>query len=137
MKATIGSQKWLQDAVNLYPEILDDAIRTSAGMPSDTKIEWVSPLATEDYAEYRDQAFVERLGLNLRHRPLSNFWSSRGPMWDGLARTSTGEVLLIEAKAHIPEMVSPATKASPASLDVIENALRETRKALVLTPTEN
>ena len=130
MKATRGSQKWLQIGVNQYPEILNSAIRASAKMPVGTEIKWLSPLASEDYAEYRDQAFVKRLGLKLRHRSLIDFWPSRGPVWDGLAVTSTGEVLLVEAKAHIPEMVSPASKASPASLILIEKGLAETREAL-------
>ena len=130
MKAARGSQKWLQIGVNQYPEILNSAVRRSAKMPAGTEITWLSPLATEDYAEYRDQAFTNRLGLKLRHRPLNAFWPPRGPIWDGLAVTSTGEVLLVEAKAHIPEMVSSASKASPASLIRIEEGLAETRKAL-------
>ncbi len=130
MKASRGSQKWLQIGVNQYPEILNSAICASAKLPVGTKINWLSPLAAENYAEYRDQAFINRLGLKLRNRPLMDFWPPRGPMWDGLAVTSTGEVLLVEAKAHIPEMVSPASKASPASLQLIEEGLAETRAAL-------
>ena len=130
MKVTRGSQKWLQIGVNQHPKILNDAIRVSANMPPETAIEWLSPRESEDFVEYRDQAFVNKLGLTLTQRPLSSFWPLRGPVWDGLARTSSGEVLLIEAKAHIPEMVSPASKASPASLEQIEKGLAETRSAL-------
>jgi hypothetical protein len=130
MKATRGSQKWLQIGVNRCPEILNDAIVVAAKMPLGTKIEWLSPLEDENFAEYRDQAFVDKLGLELKHRPLNSFWPQRGPVWDGLARTSSGELLVVEAKAHIPEMVSPASKASPPSLERIERALKETRRAL-------
>jgi len=135
MKATRGSQKWLQIGVNRRPEIVDDAIRISANMPTGTVIEWLSPVAAEDYVEYRDQAFVKKLGLSLKHRPLLEFWPRRGPVWDGLARTSTGEVLLIEAKAHIAEMISPASEASPPSLKLIEKGLAETRAALARRST--
>jgi len=130
MKATKGSQKWLQIGVNEYPEILNDAIRSSIGLTSDAKIQWLSPLASEDYVEYRDQAFITKLGLTMPNRTLFEFWPPRGPVWDGLARTSTDEILLIEAKAHIPEMVSPASQASPLSLERIEKGLNETRSAL-------
>ena len=130
MKATRGSQKWLQVGVNESPEVLNSAIRVAAKMAPDTDIEWLSPLESEDYAEYRDQAFVKKLRLNLDNRPLSEFWPLRGPVWDGLARTSTGEVLLVEAKAHIPEMVTPASQASKLSLERIEKALAETRRVL-------
>src|SRR6266404_6326382 len=116
MKATRGSQKWLQVGVNRYPEIVNGALRASANMPTGTAIEWLSPVESEGYVEYRDQAFVKKLGLSLKHRPLIDFWPPRGPVWDGLARTSTGEVLLVEAKAHILEMISPASKASSSSL---------------------
>lgn len=130
MKATRGSQKWLQVAVNRHPEIVNDAIRASAKVLTGTAIEWLSPLASDDYVEYRDQAFVRKLGLVLKDRPLFDFWPRRGPVWDGLARTSTGESLLIEAKAHIAEMISPASKASPSSLKLVEKGLAETRAAL-------
>jgi hypothetical protein len=130
MKATKGSQMWLQFGVNQKPEILNEAIRTGAGLARGTTIEWLSPLECDNYVEYRDQAFIDKLNLKLIQRPLSKFWPARGPVWDGLARTSTGEVLLLEAKAHIPEMVSPASKASALSLEFIERALAETRKEL-------
>ncbi len=130
MKAKRGSQKWLQVAVNEYPDVLDRAIRDTAGLAPSTSIEWLSPLAAEDYVEYRDRAFLNRLGTQLRQRELFSFWPPRGPMWDGLARTSDGELLLIEAKAHIAEMVSPASRASASSRMEIEKALAETRKAL-------
>src|SRR5258706_9348675 len=130
MMAQKGSQKWLQIGVDKYPETLNAAIRSSMEVPSGTTIEWLSPLASEDYVEYRDEAFITKLGLSLKHRPLGEFWPTRGPVWDGLARTAMGDLLLVEAKGHIPEMVSPASKASPASLKLIEKALAETRAAL-------
>lgn len=130
MQATRGSQKWLQIAVNRHPDVLDSAIRESANMPSGMAIEWLSPLASENYVEYRDLAFVKKAGFTLGKRELSEFWPRGGPVWDGLGRTTAGEVLLIEAKAHIQEMVSPASKASEASLRPIEKGLAETRAAL-------
>ena len=126
MKAERGSQKWIQIAVNERPEVLRRALQNSGALAPRAKVSWVSPLS-DRYAEYRDEAFLQKLGVELNHRPLSSFWPARGPVWDGLGRTSDDEYLLVEAKAHIGEMVSPASKASPASLAKIERALKETR----------
>lgn len=130
MRATKGSQNWLQVAVNERPAVLNRAIVEAAGLDPSTSIEWVSPLAAENYREYRDGDFIERIKAELPHRSLASVWPERGPVWDGLARTSRGDLLLVEAKAHIAEMVSPASKASPASLAKITRALEETRQAL-------
>ena len=130
VKAERGSQKWLQLAVNEKPDVLNRAIRAAAAGALASNIEWLSPLAADNYREYRDQNFVDTLGISLEARPLSAFWPARGPVWDALARTESGELILLEAKAHIPEMVSPASKASPGSLVKIELALEETRQAL-------
>ena len=55
-------------------------------------------------------------------------------MWDGLARTERGDLLLVEAKAHIPEIVSPPSGASGTSLDLITESLEETRQFLNARP---
>jgi len=129
MQAKRGSQKWIQVAVNERPEVLRRALQVAGALAPRATVSWVSPLA-DRYAEYRDDAFLQKLGIELRNRPLSTFWPARGPVWDGLGRTSTNECLLVEAKAHIAEMVSPPSKASPASLAKIERALKETRDFL-------
>ena len=90
-------------------------------------VEWVSPLASEGYREYRDHAFLQKLGVQLTERLLESFWPKGGPVWDGLARTSAGEVLLVEAKSHIPEAVSPPSRASEKSLKLIRASLDETK----------
>lgn len=130
MRATKGSQKWLQVAVNERADVLNRAIIEAAGLHPSTSIEWLSPLASKNYVEYRDGDFIKQLRIELPKRSLASFWPKRGPVWDGLARTSNGDVLLVEAKAHIAEMVSPASKTSPASLAKINRALEETRQAL-------
>ena len=136
MSAKRGSQKWIQVAVNERPEVLGRALQIASALTPSATVTWVSPLA-DRYAEYRDEAFLRRLGVELRSRPLSSFWPARGPVWDGLGRTSNDEYLLIEAKAHIAEMVSPASRASPASLAQIERALKETRAALASETSMN
>ena len=125
-----GSRRWLQIAVNRCPDVVDGAISRAIGLRQDETIEWLSPLESEDFIEYRDQSFLERLGINLRHRQLSDFWPAGGPVWDGLARTSTGRSLLIEAKANVPEFDTNPTGATGQSLSKIKEALEETRSFL-------
>jgi len=89
----------------------------------------LSPIRSDDYAEYFDQSFLERLGLSDLKVPLHDFWPASGPRWDGLAKTSDGKVVLVEAKAHIDESVDFRSKASGASLTKIAQALATTKKA--------
>ena len=125
-----GSQRWLQLAVNRCPDVIDDAISRAMGLGQGETIEWLSPLESKDFIEYRDQAFLERLGLSPQHRKLSDFWPGRGPVWDGLARAGAGRSLLIEAKANVPEFDSSPTRASGRSLTRIRAAMEETRSFL-------
>lgn len=128
--AQSGSQRWLQIAVNRCPEALNSAIVNELGLCSSEKIEWLSPLESDGFAEYRDEQFLECLGVNLDKRPLKDFWPNSGPRWDGLARTSSGRLLLVEAKANIPEFDSTPTRATENSLKKIKEALAETKKFL-------
>ena len=127
-----GSQRWLQIAVNRCPDVIDSAIANALDLCPGEEIEWLSPLESDCFAEYRDAKFLKRLGVSLDCRPLKDFWPKKGPQWDGLARTRTsgGRLLLLEAKANIPELDSTPTGATRDSLKKIEKALAETRKFL-------
>lgn len=128
--ATKGSQRWLQIAVNRRPSVLDVPLRAAAGLPAEAAIEWLSPLASEAFVEYRDGLTFDRLGVRLARRPLEDFWPARGPSWDGLARASTGDVFLVEAKAHIGEMVSGRCRASEAPMAIIAESLRQVQREI-------
>ena len=125
-----GSLKWLRDAVNQRTDLLNKKLVSVFGFDPADSIEWVSPLEEDEYAEYRDSDFLSRLGIELTRRPLDSFWPTRGPQWDGLARTSNGSVLLLEAKANIPEVISSGTAAKGDSLRVIEKSINETKTFL-------
>ncbi len=128
---TLGSQRLLQLAVNNRPELLQSALRKSGALGRREAVTWKSPLQNDGYQEYRDRAALEKLEIaSLINVPLKDFWPSRGAVWDGLAVTSHGRPLLVEAKAHIPEAASPGTKASPKSRQLIEKSLLATRKHL-------
>ena len=100
------SQRWLQVAVNRCTAVLDGSIARALDIPPGESIHWLSPLESDGFTEYRDRAFLDLLGVDTPHRRLVDFWPRRGPVWDGLARTSGGLCLLIEAKANIPEFDS-------------------------------
>jgi hypothetical protein len=125
-----GSQRWLQIAVNRCPTVLDVPLRAAAGLAPGTAIEWHAPLRDEGFAEYRDRAALDQLKVQLTRRPVEDFWPARGPVWDGLARAATGDVFLVEAKAHIGEMVSGPSRASEASIGKIRESLREVQRAI-------
>ena len=128
--ANRGSQKWLQIAANEKQGILDSAILKQLTESENQAIVWVSPIKSDSYAEYRDGDFLEQLTIKLTNRSLPVFWPRRGPQWDGLAKTEDGKILLIEAKAHLPEMKSPASLASETSLKFIRESLREVKSFL-------
>lgn len=121
-KATKGSQRWLQELVNRSPELFNYSLRPLLGLTANDSITWLSPLESDDYAEYRDDDFLELLSIHLENRKLRTFWPSGGPQWDALGKTSRGDVLLVEAKAHISEFASNC-QASPSSLELIQKSL--------------
>ena len=123
-----GSLKWVQRAINLHADLLDGEILGQ--LPDARHIEWRSPLAADEYSEYRDSAFLERLNLGHLSEALAEFWPSRGPQWDALGIDSTGSVLLVEAKAHLEEVFSPPSQAGEVSLARIKDALQQTAEFL-------
>ena len=130
-KGAKGSQKWIQALVNQRPDLLDRLVRDACELPPQESIEWVSPLERDEFAECRDGDFLRRLGVELGHQSLRDFWPRSGPRWDGLGRTESGTVFLVEAKANVPELVSDACGAtSPASIARIKDSLRETQEFL-------
>ena len=116
-----GSLKWIQRAVNDRPFLLSHpAIGGS--------VDWVSPLAADDYAEDRDGAFLDRGGLSSLSPGLDSFWPQRGPQWDALGLA--GEtVVLVEAKAHLAELFSTCS-AGDASRALIRRSFSTVRAAL-------
>jgi hypothetical protein len=129
-RAARGSQKWIQKLINEKPDLLNSPIRTQLDLPDTEKTTWLSPLADDEYAEYRDQAFLDLLAIKLPKVSLSDFWPSGGPVWDGLGKSDSGKVFLVEAKSHISEVLSPKTGAGLKSLRQIKKSLDETKTFL-------
>jgi hypothetical protein len=129
---TKGSLKWIQRAINDAPDHFDS--RVCSELPGVAGIEWLSPLAGDGFAEYRDESFLDRIGHPELSAAFGDFWPRRGPQWDALGRTDVGEVVLVEAKAHIREMLTEGCKAGEKSFDRISASLEMTAAALRATP---
>jgi len=136
-KEARGSLKWTQVVVNECPELINRPLRECCMLPSDVPISWLSPLEADDFAEYRDQAFLRLLEVHLEERPLETFWPNREPQWDALGRSYSGELFLVESKAHISEILSPGTNASTKSKILIEKSLKELQSFLRVSPVVN
>ena len=127
---TKGSLKWIQEFVNRRSSQLDAAIQSASRDAIGIPIQWRSPLEKDQFAEYRDGTFLNRLGLSLRGRRLDRFWLKGGPQWDALGIDAAGASVLVEAKANVGEMLSPPTDAGENSLKMIREALKETEDYL-------
>lgn len=126
--ASAGSQRWLQVAVNRKPQLFLGALQRGGVLSSRVSITWQSPLERDGFREYRDGTALSKVGIANLKNPLEEFWPPRGPVWDALGITSEGHPLFVEAKAHIPEAATPATKATAeASLRLIDESLSKAR----------
>lgn len=125
-----GSQKWIQKLVNEKPELLNLQIRRNLKFSEDENIQWLSPLKSDRYAEYRDQAFINLLDAELKQTPLAQFWPKGGPQWDALGKSSSKKLFLVEAKSHISELISMLKARNPNSERRIIESLKETRDHL-------
>jgi len=129
-----GSQHWIQRMVENSPEVFERAVEKIPALEGAGPITWLSPLASDSYAEYRDGAFLRKLEVKLARTPLKEFWPKRGPVWDGLARTQRGDLLLVEAKANLAELASGGTKASDPSAKLIRKSLDAAKPAFGVRP---
>lgn len=126
-EAKKGSQRWIQKMINDCPALISGRIISQLlPFPYDC-IEWLSPLKDDNYSEYMDKKFLNKLGISELKRQLNDFWPKRGPRWDALGRASTsGPYFLIEAKANISELLSNSKAKADLSKDLIHKSLHET-----------
>jgi len=129
-KAEKGSQKWFQKLINEKTSIVNTLLKQNLNLPQDEKIEWLSPLKKDNYAEYYDEAFLKKLGLSTIVPDLRKFWPKGGPHWDGMGKSASQKVFLVEAKSHIPELISSLRATNPDSKDQILKSLSRTKKEL-------
>ena len=77
--ASKGSQRWLQIAVNRRRDVINRKIAYALNLPDGEEIKWLSPLESDSFLEYRDSAFLEKLGITLTQTPLNEFWPPARP----------------------------------------------------------
>lgn len=133
---TRGSLKWMQRLASSHPDILNTAIREAGGLQQEEAVRWVSPREEDEWAEYRDRDFLEKVDCSKLANALSEFWPRGGPQWDALGVSSTGTVLLVEAKAHLAEL-SSTCQASTASRAIIQKSLEATKAAFGASANAN
>ena len=128
---THRSEHWIRVAANEASAFTNARIRSAFGWHTSEMIEWRSPIESDMYAEYYDDEFIKRLGIDEMNLtvPLHEFWPKSGPRWDGLARTSSRKFLIVEAKAYIEEGVDFGSKAGDTSRRKIAEALEQSKKA--------
>lgn len=101
-----GSLMWIRRSVARRPELLDSELRRAAAIRPDATIDWRSPRAADEWAEYRDGDFLDLLDHSSLCPALQEFWPRGGPQWDALGRASDGTLVLVEAKTHLGELKS-------------------------------
>ncbi len=130
---TKKSEHWIRVLVNSNQSVIDSELERAFGW-GEQCFQWLSPIASDEYAEYSDDAFLQRLGIAPRTPPLRGFWPSGGPHWDALAKTASGKVILVEAKAYIEESYGGGCGASDKSKTQILKSLSDTKKYLQVRP---
>jgi hypothetical protein len=124
------SRKWITELVCDRPAVLTQAILAVSSEVRSQVIDWRSPRPPK-YAECRNGRALALLGLHDLRPALARFWPSRGPVWDALGvDTTSGERFFVEAKAHIPELVSPPTAARGEPLRRIRGRLSDLKRSL-------
>jgi hypothetical protein len=99
-----GSAAQLAYYVNCAPDVLTAAV-AAAGGPA--VIDWRSPLVAERFEEYKDRDFLRAVDEQALSVELLAWWPDSGPRWDALGRAAApGAVVLVEAKANIPEIAN-------------------------------
>ena len=136
-----GSRLWLSLLVGVPGNrwLLDAELAKHIPGVGPGSIDWRSPVAQDGLREYKDNDFLDAIGLlnKLRGKlvwtaktPLA-FWPASGPRWDALAVGPNEMRILIEAKAHIPEIAGSGCGASArSSIDLIEKRFDQVKKAL-------
>ena len=127
-RAEKGSRFWMQECINnedllerLNKDILNAADLSGIDL---NVIEWLSPLADNNYKEYQlSQTFLcENFGLENFD---FSFWPKRGPQWDAIGIADDKTIILVEAKAHLGEWSSYLSSKNHDNTRLIKKAITE------------
>ena len=135
-KGKKGSLKWIQELINKNSELLNQKIQEH--IKDDLSLtEWMSPKKEDEFAEYRDNDFLEMLGITGCQSKLFKFWPKGGPQWDALGKLKNEFYFIVEAKANIPEITSSCQATSENSKTKINNSVIRTKQFLNITSGKN
>ena len=106
-----GSKFWIQTIINSDMKI---ELERQIGIG---KIDWISPLAKDGYAEYKlnQENIIDIIGIP---KTFYSFWPSNQPQWDAIGMTED-TIVLVEAKAHLKELKSSLSATSEESIRLI------------------
>jgi len=136
-RARRGSQRQLQDYLNDHEEVLTRAAIEALALGHrelGASIKWDSPLAQENYTEYRDGDFLRAIWLGDFVGELASFWPSGVPCWDALGIVSDfnqrmrPNIVLVEAKSHLSEIYGNGCQAGAHPRELIEKSLARTKE---------
>lgn len=130
-RAYAGSQRQIQTYVNEHSPALSRGIVECLSLKPTDVIQWVSPLRSDGYTEYRDADFLRVLGIAGLTIKLHEFWPRGGPCWDALARIDgdgRSGFILVEAKSHVKEIYGNGCGATGQSLLTIQTALDRSKR---------
>lgn len=141
-----GSRFCLQEYIKKDKNKLSEIITASSlslisFMDKEMKVNWKSPLAADDFCEYRDD-FLRRLDINTiteeADKKLRLFWPANGPKWDGIAvvdgKGIKKGILLIEAKSHTSETKSDMKATADKSIDLINSSIEKVQNYMGIEP---
>lgn len=100
-----GSRKWTQILVNQNTELLNKKLRETLQLNDSEKIDWISPLATDNYTEYFGQGYVDLLEYKLNVK-LEDFWPRLNFPWSAIGKSSSGKLILVDAKSSLSDYVA-------------------------------
>ncbi len=123
-----GSLKWMQHLADRHSPQLEAALYGTGLLAQGSRLQWLSPRRDDQWAEYRDDSFLARIGRADLIDALAAFWPKRGPQWDGLATDGAGRLFLLDSRAHLSELHSNCQFGPPAR-ELIENSMESVKKA--------
>lgn len=131
-RAFKGSQLQVQIYVNRRDDELNQAIFKALPDLKDYCLQWVSPIASTQFKEYRDNEFLDAVKLSCLSEKLATFWPKGGPVWDALAiaEGKTKGIILVEGKNYPEEMQSTCGATDENSLKLITYSLNKTKRWL-------
>jgi hypothetical protein len=128
-RAIKGSQFWMQNYVNI--EQLTNSLNAKILTNKSENITWKSPLAGNKFKECQlSQKYLQEILGDEKISLGFGFWPPRSSQWDAIGISETLDnkktVYLVEAKAHLGEIISRCGSKDIDNKKLISSALEKT-----------